>query len=251
MDEVRKPFQGVWNIVRFNWHFYVLSLGVLLLIYALAITYPSFSGYLGTAGLVILLLIVISLSVSYYVYDLSGLYNFSWLEVEQTDRKIINISAGFDETSAILEKKFLTAELIALDFYDPSKHTEVSIKRARRAYPVFPGTIEVASVDLPLENGCADKIFVILSAHEIRDMKERILFFKELRRLLKPAGQIFIVEHLRDTANFVAYNVGFFHFYSRSSWCEVFFKADLKIQKERKITPFISIFTLEKNGNTL
>ncbi|TKC56030.1 class I SAM-dependent methyltransferase [Pedobacter hiemivivus] len=250
MGKMRKPFQGVLNILRFNWHFYVLSIGFLLLFFVLSITYESLYGYLWMVYIAILWVNIISLSVSYYVYDLSALYDFNWLDMQGTEGKIINISAGFDETSAILRKKFMAAELIVLDFYDPSRHTEVSIKRARKAYPVFPGTQSVESVNLQLEKNSADKIFVILSAHEIRDKDERIKFFKELKRLLKPTGQIFIVEHLRDTANFLAYSIGFFHFYSKPIWCEVFQAAELKIQNEIKITPFISTFILEKNGST-
>lgn len=250
MEKMRKPFQGVLNIIRFNWHFYVLSIGILLLFFVLSIVYQSMYSYLWVAFTAILWLNIISLSVSYYVYDLSALYDFNWLDIQETKGKIVNVSAGFDETSGILCKKFVAAELIALDFYDPSKHTEVSIKRARKAYPAFPGTQIVESVNLKLEGNSADKIFVILSAHEIRDKDERIKFFKELKRLLKPTGQIFIVEHLRDTANFLAYNIGFLHFYSKFTWCEVFHASELKIQQEIKITPFISAFILEQNGNT-
>jgi ubiquinone/menaquinone biosynthesis C-methylase UbiE len=250
MENMRKPFQGVLNIIRFNWHFYVLSLGFLLLFLVLLITYQSLYGYFWMACIAILWLNIVSLSVSYYVYDLSGLYDFNWLDIQGAEDKIINISAGFDETSAILVKKFMAAELIVLDFYDPLTHTEVSIKRARKAYPAFPGTRSVESVNLQLEENSADKIFVILSAHEIRNKDERIKFFKELKRLVKPSGQIFIVEHLRDRANFLAYSFGFFHFYSKSTWCEVFQAAELKFQNEIKITPFISTFILEKNGNT-
>lgn len=250
MEKMRKPFQGVLNIIRFNWHFYALSIGFLLFFFVLSYEYQSLHNYLWIASIAMLWLNVISLSVSYYVYDLSALYDFKWLDIQEAEGKIINISAGFDETSAILRKKFLGAELIVLDFYDPTIHTEVSIKRARKAYPIFPGTQSVESVNLPLKKNSADKIFVILSAHEIRNKHERIFFFKELKRLIKPTGQIFIVEHLRDTANFLAYNIGFFHFYSKSTWSEVFHSAELKIQNEIKITPFISTFILEKNGNT-
>ncbi len=246
---MRKPFQGILNIIRFNWLFYALSLGLLLLIFILALTFKSFYGSLYLACAVILWLSIISLSVSYYVYDLSSLYDFNWLDVKQNEGKMINISAGFDETSGMLKMKFPEAELIVLDFYDPSIHTEVSIKRARKAYPVFPGTRKIATVDLQLEENSADKVFVILSAHEIRDKYERIAFFKELKRVVKPTGQVFIVEHLRDAANFFAYSIGFFHFYSGSTWCETFLAAELKIQKEIKITPFISTFILEKNGS--
>lgn len=248
---MRKPFQGVLNIIRFNWHFYVLSLGFLLLFLILSIIYEALSNSLWAVGLTVLWLNIISLLVSYYVYDFSALYSFNWLEAQGGGGTVVNISAGFDETSGILCRKFPAAELIVLDFYDPKKHTEVSIRRARKAYPLFPGTQRIETVSLPLEKNSADKIFVILSAHEIRDKVERIGFFKELKHLLKPAGRIFIVEHLRDTANFLAYNVGFFHFYSKATWCEVFQAAELKMEKEIKITPFISTFILEKNGNTL
>lgn len=250
MEKMRKPFQGILNIIRFNWHFYALSLGLLLLLFIVALTFKSFDGSLYLVCAIILWLNIISLSVSYYVYDLSSLYDFNWLDVKQNEGRLINISAGFDETSAVLKMKFPEAELIVLDFYDPSIHTEVSIKRARKAYPVFPGTRRIATLDLQLEDNSADKVFVILSAHEIRDKHERIAFFKELKRVVKPTAQIFIVEHLRDAANFLAYSIGFFHFYSRSSWCETFLAAELKIQKEIKITPFISTFILEKNGST-
>ncbi len=29
--ELRKPFQGVWNIIRFNWHFYVVAFVVIFI----------------------------------------------------------------------------------------------------------------------------------------------------------------------------------------------------------------------------
>jgi SAM-dependent methyltransferase len=248
---MRKPFQGVLNIIRFNWHFYALSLVFLLLCIILSILLKPLAGYLWAAGLTVLGLNVISLCVSFYVYDMSALYGFNWLGFQGVVGKIINVNAGFDETSSLLVRKFPAAELTVLDFYDPSKHTEVSIKRARKAYPPFPGTQTVQSVNLPVEKNSTDQIFVILAAHEIRDKAERITFFKELKRIIKPDGQIYIVEHLRDKANFMAYNIGFFHFYSKAVWYEVFHAAGLHVQNEIKITPFISTFILEKNGNTL
>lgn len=56
------------------------------------------------------------------------------------------------------------------------------------------------------------------------------------------------MEHLRNTPNFLAYNIGFFHFYSKAIWLKNFNTAKLKLVKEIKHTPFISIFVLEKNG---
>lgn len=210
----------------------------------------SVAFYLHLLCLLIVLPIFISLLVSYCIYDLSGLYELHWIQKSDEAGKIVNINAGFDETSSLLKHKFKQAELIVLDFYDPLKHTEVSIKRARKAYPPYPQTQQTATIKLPLEDSSADKIVVIFAAHEIRNKTERIAFFAELKRILKPNGEIIITEHLRDTFNFLAYNIGFFHFYSKSSWIEIFKLAGLNIQKEEKLTGLISTFTLTKNGTT-
>lgn len=251
MDKMRTRFQGVLNIVQFNWHFYLLSLGfILILCFLEHLKIWPFQEHLYLVIFLTLYLNITSLAVSYYVYDLSGLYGFSWLNVLKTEKRIVNVSAGFDETSHLLSFLFKESEVISLDFYDPLKHTEISIKRARKAYPVFRGTRVVKTTNLELGDDSADKIFVILSAHEIRHEEERIAFFEELKRVIRPDGQIFIVEHLRDTANFLAYNIGFFHFYSKLTWGKTFQRAGLKVQRELKLNPFISTFILEKNGNT-
>jgi hypothetical protein len=60
-----------------------------------------------------------------------------------------------------------------------------------------------------------DQIFVLLSAHEIRDRQERAIFFSRLKESLKSEGSIVVLEHLRDLPNFIAYTIGFFHFFSK------------------------------------
>lgn len=251
MAALRKPFQGVLNIIRFNWHFYFLSFGMVLLILFL----NSFSGNpFEIYGNIFCALIagtsIISLLVSFYVYDLSGLYKMKWLDgLDITNNsKIVNINAGFDETSIILKNKYPASDLIAFDFYDPIKHTEVSIKRARKAYLPFPDTRQITTSNLPLQDDCTDTIFVILAAHEIREDHERQTFFRELKRVIKAKGNIVVVEHLRDVPNFLAYNIGFFHFIPKTSWHKTFQNAGLAISKKIKVTPFITTFILEKHG---
>jgi len=253
MEPLRKPYQGITNIIKFNRHLYLLSAGMVLILMILTrfITGP----YLLLNYIIITLVIagiLISLVVSFYIYDLSGFYKLNWLNELPiiAGDKIVNINAGFDETSQLLLQRYLAAELIVFDFYDPLKHTEVSIKRARKAYLPFSGTIETSTSALPLENNSARYIFLIFAAHEIRKEQERDDFFKELKRILKPGGKIILVEHLRDIPNFLAYNMGFFHFVSRLCWQHTFSNSGLSIQKEIKITPFISNFILEKDGST-
>jgi len=253
MEKMRRPFQGVLNIIRFNWHFYVGIILLLFFINLAAIYLNELTQYwIRVFSGIMLLVVFISLSVSYYVYDLSVLYTLDWLSKMPSKEKfnIVNINAGFDETSSLIKNKYIDSELIMLDFYDSSKHTEVSIKRARKAYPSHPNTINVQTENIELEDNSQDKIFVVLSAHEIRDRNERISFFKELRRVIKPNGEIIVTEHLRDVANFFAYNIGFFHFLSKKEWLKTFLFSGLSNVKEIKITPFITTFILQRNGNT-
>lgn len=248
METLRKPFQGIWNILRFNWHFYVLSIGLTIVLFAL----PHFTNAIHPnvtkiPAIAILLITFFSLLVSAYVYDLSSLYTLPWLAeilVKQTN-VIVNVNAGFDETSFLLNQKYPEARLIVLDFYDPEKHTEVSIKRARKAYPPYPNTISIQTDEIEIENTSVDFVCAVLSAHEIRDQKERQHFFEELKRILKPEGQIFVTEHLRDLPNFLAYTVGFFHFHSKSTWLKTFKSAGFIVSNEVKTTPFISTFILK------
>lgn len=249
MEIKRKPIQGVTNIIRFNWHFYLMVLIVFIVWVLLKSHLPQRVQILLNIGVAFAVLALsISLVVSFYVYDLSDLYQLNWIE-NVNNKKVLNINAGFDETSEIITNKFPHTDLTICDFYNPHKHTEVSIKRARLAYPPNPKTILVSIDHLPFSENTFDKSFAILSAHEIRDENERVQFFSELNRVTK--GQIFVTEHLRDFNNFMAYTIGFFHFHSWKTWLKTFELADLIVTHEIKTTPFITTFVLEKNENTL
>ncbi len=249
MGPLRKPFQGIANIIRFNRHFYVLaaaaiSTGIIAGNYATGTA--RFSAHL--LCWLVLAPTLLSLIVSLYVYDLSGLYNFAWLAEAgiASDSTLINIHAGFDETSALLQNKYPGAALHVFDCYNPVKHTEISIKRARKAYPPFPGTVATGTTNLPLPDATADVVFLTLAAHEIRDAHERAIFFNELHRVLKPDGKIIVTEHLRNLPNFIAYNIGFFHFLPRRAWVRTFAASGFGIVNERNIATFITSFTLSK-----
>ena len=253
MARMRKPFQGVSNIVRFNWHFFALAAAAMA---AVAWASLGLDGNLRLAGFSIIAalggLMVISLCVSFYVYDRSGLYDFAWLDSIALGQggAMLNIHAGLDEMTPLLRERYPKAEWMVMDFYDPAKHTEISIRRARTLYPPSPHDIQVSTAELPVAAESMDAIFVILAAHEIREKQERHEFFNELHRVLKPDGCTVVLEHLRDASNFCAYFVGVFHFLSRKTWVEVFEQSRFRIAKTIKPNPFMTCFILEKDGST-
>lgn len=248
---MRHSFQGVSNIIRFNWHFYVLALVGTGLGLALA---SWLGGWWFVAGLSIafgvLATLLVSLIVSWYVYDRSDLYRLTWLPDLSTGADLVNIHAGFDETSSLLAARYPTSSLTVFDFYDPALHTEISIRRARKAYAAYPGTRSVSTDALPLADASVDVIFLLLSAHEIRNDGERVAFFALLRKALRPCGQIIVTEHLRDPANFLAYTIGAFHFLPREAWLRTFTGAGFTLIEEKKLTQFLTTFIMRKDAGT-
>jgi SAM-dependent methyltransferase len=246
----RKPLQGVTNIIRFNWHFYAMALLMIGILLFVANIYPMYKIELWLLTFLIFFSILISLLVSYYVYDYSGFYKLSWLPEHLQTGSFLNIHAGFDETSALLIKQYPHADWHVLDFYNPILHTEVSIKRARKRYPTFIGTKSVNAKDMNLMPNSIDAIFIIFAAHEIRNYEEQVLFFKQLQQSLTPNGKIFLVEHTRDFYNFLAFNIGFFHFFSANRWKRIFKATTLQINHTCKINPFVTKYVLTKHGTT-
>lgn len=250
---IRKPFQGVRNIIRFNWHYYVLALVLLILLQVAGSYLPSdLAVGIRIGALLVIAGLVTSLTASWYIYDQSGFYSLNWMEIlpVTNGQHLANINAGFDEISSLLKNRYPDCSLEVFDFYDPQKHTEISIQRARNTYPAYPGTRYILTSQLPFESNSFDFIFLIFAAHEIRVQKERVEFFRQLNKSLKPNGRIIVVEHSRDYLNFLVYNIGFFHFHSFNSWKNTFWKAGFKKWTKSKLNPFVSCYILEKNGDS-
>lgn len=250
MGVKRKSFQGISNIIRFNWHYYLMAFAGIAMGLAVISFYDFPLKSLVLAFIILSALsIFTSLLVSFWIYDLSKLYDLPWLPTIEKGN-ILNIHAGFDETSELIKWRSPNASLEIGDFFDPSRHTEISIQRARKYQPTLVGTLKVNPEKLPFEKEKFDQVIVMLSAHEIRNEVEREKFFEELRRVTKENGEIYLTEHLRDVNNFLAFNLGFFHFYSRKNWLRIIRNSGFILESEVKTTPFISTFKLVKNGNT-
>ena len=190
-----------------------------------------------------------SLIVSMYVYDFTDVYQLPWILEDKSSLRILNIHAGFDETSPVIHMKRTSSEITICDFYQPTKHTEISIERARKKYPQ-PNATFIQSSFLPFEDQSIDEVFVIFAAHEIRDNAEREAFFKEIYRVLVPGGTAYITEHVRGFANGIVYTVGVFHFFTEKTWLSNFKNSGFNLEEKLPYTPFITTYKLHKDGTT-
>jgi len=246
MELKRRKYQGVLNILSFNRHFYVFGL---LALFALVASFFLFEWSFLLFSLVIVLFLyglIMPLLVSAYVYDFSGFYDFAWLKEmnldDSADEFNLNINAGFDETSFIIKNILPQSTLQVYDFYNAKQHTEPAIVRARKVSVIYPNTQQIVSNHIPLPDASVDHIFLISALHEIRSNEEKVQFLKECRRVCKTNGNVIMVEHLRDHPNFLAFTIGFTHFFSNTTWKKAFIGAGFQSINETKFTPFMSIF---------
>ena len=92
---------------------------------------------------------------------------------------------------------------------------------------------------IALATGSLDSIFLTFAAHEVRDLAGQRALFSDLRKALRPGGQLVITEHLRDVANFAVYGPGAMHFQPLATWQARAAEAELPIDGHATITPFV------------
>lgn len=239
----RGPYQGVLQIVRFNWPRYLAAAACIA---AAALIRPL----LTAPGLVILLAAIVpvaywtvsSLLVSHYVYDRSHLYELAWLTgaLERAPHRWLNIHCGFDETTPLLAATF-SAPGKVVDIFDQCAMTENSIRKARQAQSSAAHAESARFYALPFPTGAFDAVFCIFAAHELRRHHDRVRLFAEIVRLLSPGGTFVLAEHLRDWPNFLAFGPGFLHFHSWRAWQRAARDAGLVLRADFAFTPFVRV----------
>ena len=133
----RGAFEGMLNVVRFNWPLYAVgaSVAAAAVMGAILIPMPNWFRVILFCGAgAAIYLLAASLIISHVIYDRSPLYRFEWAQrwAGENPRRILNMHSGFDESSESLRAAFPDAHLQILELHDPARMTEPSIARARR-----------------------------------------------------------------------------------------------------------------------
>ncbi len=244
----RSRFSGLSRVILFNWPLYAVAVLVILVLLVVAFL-PSVDVVVSRVALLILVAVLLqtvgSLIASHWVYDLSALRDWSWLAKSVGDpQRIVLVHAGYDETGGVLAKIFPSSEILTVDFYSALERREPSIVRAQKYFPSQVDPIAKSLSNWPVSSDSIDLVLVAFAAHEVRDHEKRVVLFKEVRRVLNGTGHVILVEHIRDRANFLAYGVGAFHFLTNADWKKCTEAAELLLQTQFKITPFVRVFEL-------
>ncbi len=241
------PYQGLLRIFTYNRPFYLRTVAATIAAIVLSAWLPPAIRtlvLLGTGTAVFWT--CSSLLVSHYVYDRSGLYGLRWLQecLSQSPMRWINIHSGIDEVSLTIGSMFPGSEGQVIDIYDPREMTEPSIQRARQLAGVSSASADRQTLPAPDQE--FEAAFLVFAAHELRHHEARVRLLREVARVLRVGGELVLVEHLRDWANFFAFGPGFLHFFSARTWRNAANAAGMPIRLHRTVTPFVHVFVLQR-----
>ena len=245
----RTTYQGVRQIFNYNRPFYVRTLAGVIAIVILSAWLPlALRTLLRIATGIALFWTCASLAVSHYVDDRSAFYTLGWLPacLLRPPARWINIHSGIDECSPGIASIFPGSEGQIVDIYDPQEMTEPSIEYARRLTVGSSPTADWRA--LPAPDKRFDAAFLIFAAHELRHHAARVQLFREVARVLRAGGELILVEHSRDWANFLAFGPGFLHFFPERTWRKAANAAGLPLRLHRTLTPFVHVYVFGRQS---
>ncbi|GEM_PF-628535 len=237
-------------VILFNYQKILLGIVISVLLYTSSfwINFNPVILLLRILSVLIILNIIASLIASCLLYDKSDLYELNNLKEIVDFEKIENailVHASFDPLSKRLEEKYPDLNLTVCDIYRNRHEHEKGIETSKKIFPPNSKEIKISPDKLPFEDRSQDVILALTALHEILDHHQRVLFFKEAKRILKNDGVIIVSEQFRDATNFIFFNIGAFHFLSQSQWQKAISEADLKIVSNQKITPFANMLIIK------
>jgi signal transduction histidine kinase len=235
------------KILRYNWRFYAATVTGLCVAWVVAWSVsPVWRVLILSATAPAAFWTCSSLLVSYYVYGRPALYSLGWLDqcLSRAPRRWVFIHAGLDETSGRLAARYPSSESQVLDIFDAREMTERSIQEARSTQTRRSKRADWRA--LPLNDAEMDTAFLVFAAHELRRPEARAQFFREVARVLRQDGEVILVEHLRDGANFLAFGPGFLHFLDERAWRQAAVAGGLQIRDRFQVTPFVNVFVLRR-----
>jgi len=220
---------GVRRVAAFNWP--KLLPGLVVVVVGVGTGHPALA-------VLPAYFLVVSLAVSWWVYDWSDLHRWEWIAplLPPTPGRWAIVHAGFDDAGPDLAVA-LGGSTTLVDVSGALRHTSPSLRRAQHA-----GAARGARPTgqwLPLGDGSVTGVALVFSAHEVRDAAQRDALFDDLRRVLTPRGRVVLVEHMRDLANVAAFGPAAWHFQPHAEWLRLAARSGFAVTREIRHTPFV------------
>lgn len=247
---MQNNFKMTKLVLSFNRHFfYIAILSCLIALFVLNFISGTLIQIILMSGIALAVyFMLMSTIASYLLYDHSDLYKLkSWPQkcIPPVYKNSVLAHAGFDPASKLILEKYPDMNLKVLNFFNENKLTESSIQRAHEYSSTLSSQEFIASDNWKLPIQSQDVVFALSSAHELRNHKDRVSFFKEAKNVITENGRVIVMEQLRNVPNFLCFGFAAFHFFSRKTWLRSFSDAGLVRVNEFALTPFMRVFVLK------
>lgn len=181
-----------------------------------------------------------------WVFAWTARRRWAWVaDTARSPRRWLNVTTGFDDSSAWLLDRFPTADGATLDLFDASRDQERPLLRARHRFTPAAASVPPDDIGLSVASGAYDAVFLLMSAHEAHG-SDRAVLFDSATRALAPGGRVILVEHLHDLANTLAFGPGAQHFQTEATWSSTAQAAGLRLVSQVRHSPFVHGYVFER-----
>jgi ubiquinone/menaquinone biosynthesis C-methylase UbiE len=193
---------------------------------------------------------------SFIVYDWGSEREYKRLadlgDLEQAN-VVIDVTAGKLRGTRGLLPLVKGGHYFIVDIFDPEKMTDQALRRARELEPRLEADRRLyrrsARPDsLPIPHNWADVVYCSFSLHELGQVADREVIFREFNRILKPGGRLLVAEHGRDWRNLLVFGPGALSFFAPATWTRHIGEAGFTITHHERWRGLVHLWVAEKEN---
>ena len=249
--------------VRAHWPRYALLYGSIVagVIFIGISAFQGWYGFIPMTTAVILILayfLIMSFWATQKLYGSRGIRPYHQLfEMGNIGSRshFVYIDVGLRYQPISLSRRLTTGKITIIDVYNPQWTTSRSLVRWRKHIPHPPLDPRLAWLDgdihmLPLPDASVDTVMLCQILSEFWQRGDRTELLKEVKRILKPTGQILVAERVRTQTNWLTLGPAALQLPTAKYWHQLLIESGFGVHKQvviqgmvycaraQKLTPF-------------
>ena len=167
----------------------------------------------------------------------------------QPTSRFIHVGLGRRETAIRLSRRLTGGQVTVVDVYNPQLTPDATLARSRQrhARPDPRVTWLDGSFDLlPLPDNSVQTLTMNRTLSEFQEHGDRVLLLEQLFRILKPGGQLVVIEPLRSASGLLIWGPGALSEEPLLYWHTLFREGRFRLREEKTIHGLAALFVLEK-----
>lgn len=252
-------YAGTQRTVRAHWPSYAATYAALVaVLLGLALSFAR-----GWFGLALLLVLTAAAILYFLLASLRAIaivrdqpendiaHNlFVMSQARPTDELAI-VDLGVRRTAVAIASRLTTGQLVVLDVYHPQRTPGQPLVRLRADAPHQIADPRLEWYDcpislLPLPDESVTAVFLPEILSQFAERGDHAILLREIRRILRPEGQLLLAERTRTRANQLAFGPAALHLLPDDYWRTLLTSAGFTIRTEKQPSQLITFLRAEK-----